>query len=459
MDVLNRRKNVWVMPLAVLAVAALIALNEMGFQRSTDAAQTMVSEQEKRSTLNALLQQVLDAETGQRGYLLMGDEKYLLPYTDAIAKIDGTLATLGKIYATDTATQSARLAALSRFITRKLAELEVTINVRRAGGDSENWMHLVRSDVGRDYMNGARDSARELFADAVENMGNTQRQIDRSLTVSRIGVTLAALLGLLAFHLYLRQTERLSAVEETQRKLLAHERIGLEEKVRERTARLTVLANHLQTAQEDEREHLARELHDELGALLTAAKLDVARIRSKMPTDNEAISQRFAHLTEMLNAGISLKRRIVEDLRPSSLTHLGLVAALEILVREFGEHTGIAVTTDLDAVELSDNAALTAYRVVQESLTNISKYAHAQDVKVTLQTSDHDVEVVVEDDGCGFNIEDRPSTSHGLAGMRHRVEALRGTLTVTSSIGQGATVRAVIPRAFLTVSPDVDHVA
>ncbi|HPG62603.1 MAG TPA: CHASE3 domain-containing protein [Casimicrobium sp.] len=459
MDVLNRRKNVWVMPLAVLAVAALIALNEMGFQRSTDAAQTMVSEQEKRSTLNALLQQVLDAETGQRGYLLTGDEKYLLPYTDAIAKIDGTLATLGKIYATDTATQSARLAALSRFITRKLAELEVTINVRRAGGDSENWMHLVRSDVGRDYMNGARDSARELFADAVENMGNTQRQIDRSLTVSRIGVTLAALLGLLAFHLYLRQTERLSAVEETQRKLLAHERIGLEEKVRERTARLTVLANHLQTAQEDEREHLARELHDELGALLTAAKLDVARIRSKMPTDNEAISQRFAHLTEMLNAGISLKRRIVEDLRPSSLTHLGLVAALEILVREFGEHTGIAVTTDLDAVELSDNAALTAYRVVQESLTNISKYAHAQDVKVTLQTSDHDVEVVVEDDGCGFNIEDRPSTSHGLAGMRHRVEALRGTLTVTSSIGQGATVRAVIPRAFLTVSPDVDHVA
>jgi len=459
MDVLNRRKNVWVMPLAVLAVAALIALNEMGFQRSTDAAQTMVSEQEKRSTLNALLQQVLDAETGQRGYLLMGDEKYLLPYTDAIAKIDGTLATLGKIYATDTATQSARLAALSRFITRKLAELEVTINVRRAGGDSENWMHLVRSDVGRDYMNGARNSARELFADAVENMGNTQRQIDRSLTVSRIGVTLAALLGLLAFHLYLRQTERLSAVEETQRKLLAHERIGLEEKVRERTARLTVLANHLQTAQEDEREHLARELHDELGALLTAAKLDVARIRSKMPTDNEAISQRFAHLTEMLNAGISLKRRIVEDLRPSSLTHLGLVAALEILVREFGEHTGIAVTTDLDAVELSDNAALTAYRVVQESLTNISKYAHAQDVKVTLQTSDHDVEVVVEDDGCGFNIEDRPSTSHGLAGMRHRVEALRGTLTVTSSIGQGATVRAVIPRAFLTVSPDVDHVA
>jgi signal transduction histidine kinase len=459
MDALSRKKNVWVMPLAVLAVAALIALNELGYRRSVDAANSMVSEQEKRSTLNTLLQEVLDAETGQRGYLLTGDEKYLLPYANATAKIDSTLETLKKIYSSDSAAQSARFAALSLFITKKLAELDVTIKIRRVGGDSENWMHVVRSDVGRDYMNGARESARELFTNAVENMGNTQHQIDRSLTVSRIGVTLAALLGLLAFHLYLRQTERLSAVEEIQRKLLAHERVGLEEKVRERTARLTVLANHLQTAQEDEREHLARELHDELGALLTAAKLDVARIRTKIPSDNEAISLRFAHLIEMLNAGISLKRRIVEDLRPSSLTHLGLVAALEILVREFGEHTGIKVTTDLDAVELSDNSALTAYRVVQESLTNISKYARAKEVTVTLQTSDHHVDVVVEDDGCGFNVEDRPPTSHGLAGMRHRVEALNGTLIVISAIGHGAKVHAVIPRAFLTATPDIDHTA
>ena len=200
-------------------------------------------------------------------------------------------------------------------------------------------------------------------------------------------------------------------------------------------------------------------MHDELGALLTAAKLDVARIRSKIPTDNEAVAQRFAHLTDMLNEGIALKRRIVEDLRPSSLTHLGLVAALEILTREFTEHTGIVVTAELDAVELSDNAALTAYRVVQESLTNISKYAQAKEVTVTLQTSDHHVELVVQDDGRGFNVDDRQVTTHGLAGMRHRVEALRGSLSVTSSIGHGTKVCAVIPRAFLTVSGDADSQA
>ncbi|HNY46262.1 MAG TPA: CHASE3 domain-containing protein, partial [Casimicrobium sp.] len=83
MDALSRKKNVWVLPLAVLAVASLIALNELGYRRSSEAAQSMVNEQEKRSALNTLLQQVLDAETGQRGFLLTGDEKYLQPYAEA----------------------------------------------------------------------------------------------------------------------------------------------------------------------------------------------------------------------------------------------------------------------------------------------------------------------------------------------------------------------------------------
>lgn len=450
METLVSRRNVWVLPLAVLGVAALIALNELGYQHSVDAAASMHREEQKSNALQTLLQQVLDAETGQRGFLLTGDEQYLVPYANAITQIDGTLESLKAHYADDNAVQSERVVALSSFVRRKLAELEVTVKNRRAGGDSESWMRVVRSDVGRDSMNGARHEARALLDSAALNLAMSQRAIDSSLSVSRIGVTLAALLGLLAFHLYLRQTLRLNVVEETQRQVLARERVGLEAQVRERTARLTVLATHLQTAQEDEREHLARELHDELGALLTAAKLDVARIRSKIPTDNEGLTQRFSHLNEMLNAGISLKRRIVEDLRPSSLTHLGLKAALEILTREFTENSGVAVATDVDALELTDNAALTTYRVVQESLTNIAKYAKAKTVNVTVKKIDQQIEIVVTDDGLGFDVEERLAASHGFAGMRHRVEALRGTLSVTSIIGHGTSVRAGFPRSPLT---------
>jgi signal transduction histidine kinase len=445
---LKRPKIALILPLAVLAVASLIALNEIGYQRSADAALSMAREQEKRGLLHTLLQQVLDAETGQRGYLITGDEKYLEPYADATTKINLTLDSLRGAYAGDPA-QLARFAELSRGISKKLAELEVTLKIRRLGGDSESWMQVVRTNLGKDYMLAIRDNALSMIETASKSMQMTQLQIDRSLSVSRIGVTLAALLGLLAFHLYLRQTEKLNSAAETQRRALALERDGLEQQVRDRTTRLTVLANHLQTVQEKEREHLARELHDELGALLTAAKLDVARIRSKLPGDNEMLAQRCLHLTETLNAGIALKRRIIEDLRPSSLSNLGLQAALEILVREFGERSGIAVNTDVDAVDLDPDAQLTVYRIVQESLTNISKYARAKEVTVTLHAYEHHIEVDVVDNGQGFDVDTRLSASHGFAGMRHRVEALRGTLHVSSAEGQGTTVRAVLPKATL----------
>jgi signal transduction histidine kinase len=434
-----------VLPLVVISVAALIALNEIGYRRSIVAAKSMVQAQEKRTNIHLLMQEVLDAETGQRGYLLTGDEKYLLPYSQATEKISATLDRLRNIYLSRPQ-QLDKFADLSRAVSRKLAEIEVTVKLRRLGGESQNWMKVVETDVGRDYMNAVRDIGSELISLTVADMRVTQDQIDRSLTISRIGVTLAALLFLLAVVLYLRQTTKLDAAAETQRKALAEERDRLDRLVRERTTRLTVLANHLQKVQETEREHLAREMHDELGALLTAAKLDVARIRAKLGDNNDALVQRLTHLTETLNSVISLKRKIVEDLRPSSLSNLGLVAALDILVREFGAHTGVVMSTMFDPVALDDDHELTLYRVVQESLTNISKYAHAKEVNVSLQVHDHHVELDIVDDGVGFDLDSRLHASHGFAGMRHRVEALNGRLDVTSMPGKGTRVKVIIPK-------------
>jgi signal transduction histidine kinase len=434
-----------VLPLVVVSVAAIIALNEIGYRRSIVAAESMVQEQEKRSNIHLLMQQVLDAETGQRGYLLTGDEKYLLPYSQTTEKINATLDRLRNIYLSRPQ-QLDKFADLSRAVSRKLAEIEVTVKLRKLGGESQNWMKVVETDVGREYMNAIRDIGADLISVTVADMRVTQDQIDRSLTISRIGVTLAALLFLLAFILYLRQTTKLDAAAETQRKALAEERDRLDRLVRERTTRLTVLANHLQKVQETEREHLAREMHDELGALLTAAKLDVARIRAKLGDNNDALVQRLTHLTETLNSVISLKRKIVEDLRPSSLSNLGLVSALDILVREYGAHTGLVMNTMLDPVALDDDHELTLYRVAQESLTNISKYAHAKEVNVSLQAHDHYVELDIVDNGVGFDLDSRLHASYGFAGMRHRVEALNGRLEVTSAPGKGTRVKAIIPR-------------
>ncbi|MEP6792108.1 MAG: sensor histidine kinase, partial [Ramlibacter sp.] len=253
--------------------------------------------------------------------------------------------------------------------------------------------------------------------------------------------------ALLAFYLYLRQSTALKLVDERQQQALQQERDLLERQVRERTATLAELATHLQLVREEERGHLARELHDELGALLTAAKLDVARLKSRLGVPAPEVGQRLVHLTETLNSGIALKRRIIEDLRPSSLSNLGLTASLEILAREFSERSGIEVATSLDAVELDESRQLTVYRLIQESLTNVGKYAQAKQVDISVRNYDAHLEVDVKDDGEGFDVAKvRPST-HGLAGMRHRVEAAGGRLNVSSSPGQGTRISAVMPKA------------
>ncbi|HSV83026.1 MAG TPA: sensor histidine kinase, partial [Ramlibacter sp.] len=216
--------------------------------------------------------------------------------------------------------------------------------------------------------------------------------------------------------------------------------------VRERTATLAQLATHLQQVREDERGHLARELHDELGALLTAAKLDVARLKSKLGRQPSEVNQRLQHLTETLNSGIALKRRIIEDLRPSSLANLGLTAALEILAREFSERSGIEVATSLENVELDEPGQLTIYRLVQESLTNVGKYAEAKQVDISVHSFRNHIEVEIKDNGKGFDVRAQRPSTHGLAGMRHRVEAAGGRLTVSSRPGAGTRIAAVVPK-------------
>jgi signal transduction histidine kinase len=218
-------------------------------------------------------------------------------------------------------------------------------------------------------------------------------------------------------------------------------KLGLDQAVQLRTTQLTELAQHLQTAREDERLRLARDLHDELGALLTSAKLDAARIRARLGTTAPESQERLAHLVSTLDSMIALKRSIVEDLHPSALNHLGLVATLEILAREFGERSGLPVHCDLDVVQLPASAELMVYRVVQEAITNISKHARARNVNIHMAACDGRVDLSVRDDGVGFDTRVPPRSAYGLVGMRYRVEAEGGTLAVVSAPQQGTLIR------------------
>lgn len=437
--------------MAILAAMLLVGINETGYLRSQDAVDQMAQAQSTRGSVNELLQNMVDAETGQRGYLLTGNESYLEPYDKAVTTVQAHMNALRSEF-NGAEAEVREFTLLSWLVSRKLAEMELSLRLRRQGNE-DAWKFILNTDVGKEHMAGIRKQAQTLIARNDQRLQAGRAQIEQSLILSRIGIATVAAIGLLAFYMYLRQVHAVQVLSQREQALLERERDRLEVLVRERTATLSELANHLQQVRENERGYLARELHDELGALLTAAKLDVARLKSKIDITVPDIADRLKHLTETLNSGIALKRRIIEDLRPSSLSNLGLTAALEIQAREYSERSGIEVETSLDTVELSEPTQLTVYRMVQEALTNISKYAEAKKVLVTVQAHPRHVLVEVRDDGQGFDLASVRPASHGLTGMRHRVESAGGRLTVSSEPGTGTLLSAVLPSQ---IKPGID---
>ncbi len=434
----------FVLALAASALLALAVINEVAYDRSAVALQSLGDRGTARSQINLMLRRVLDAETGLRGYLLTGRNEYLEPYDSAASEVSSALEWLRQYYVDERS--RALVDEIGRGVNAKLAETALTLKLFDEGSQN-GWRELMLTDIGREKMEAVRSATEQLLALEAQRVADERAQIGRSLRLGRLGIDATLLLFVLALWLYLRQALQLQRSRAAHAQSLAEERDRLEAQVRHRTSELTQLARHLQNAREDERAHLARELHDELGALLTAAKLDAARLRHGLGKMAPEVNQRFTHLVGAIDQVIALKRRIIEDLRPSSLSNLGLTASLEILAREFSERSGVEVTTSLEPVELDEASQLTVYRLVQESLTNVAKYAEARQAEITLRNYGGHVEIDVRDDGKGFDLaQARPST-HGLAGMRHRVEAAGGRLQVASSPGKGTHVAAVLPKA------------
>jgi signal transduction histidine kinase len=213
----------------------------------------------------------------------------------------------------------------------------------------------------------------------------------------------------------------------------------LDRTVQQRTAMLFHLSSSLQKVAEREKAALSRELHDELGGLLVASKIDVSWLRRRLDDGSEATKLRWERVLRSMDEGLTLKRRIIESLRPTLLDNVGLVAALRWLVEESLRRAGIACEEKYPekVPELSPDARIAIFRVVQECLVNITKHANAKSVILIVESDDGQMSVTVRDDGIGID-EDRIETaaSHGLLGIRHRIESLDGELTIRK-IGPG----------------------
>ena len=439
------RRQTWVLPLACLAALTMLFISESAYWRSAGMLNHLGAMATASSRVQNLQQSILDAETGQRGYLLTGRAEHLRPYDTALQDIAEAFGFLDRYYADDTAPPAA-LGQLHTLTAVKLVQLADAIQHRGALGSAVVG-DIVPGDLGREQMKAINRLAGELLAHEDTRVGAGRGDLYQSLQVGRIGVAALSAVSLLALYLYLRQTAALKQQQLMLKHTVQAERDGLDIEVRRRTAQLTELTHHLQTAREDERHRLARNLHDELGALLTSAKLDAARIRSRLSASTPEALERLDHLVQTLNQSIALGRSIIEDLRPSTLGNLGLVATLEILAREYAQRSGVPVHCAMAPVRLAAPAELMVYRLVQEAITNLSKYALAQQVWIGLGAQDGVVEVSVRDDGIGFDTAVAPASAYGLVGMRYRVEAEGGTLSVVSAPGRGTCVRVSLPES------------
>ncbi|MBL0088832.1 MAG: PAS domain S-box protein [Ideonella sp.] len=211
-------------------------------------------------------------------------------------------------------------------------------------------------------------------------------------------------------------------------------------------ARMQQLAAHQIQALEEERQRIARELHDELGQRLTALKLELVRC-AREPT-SAATGPAVDHLLAMVDDTVAAVRRLATDLRPAMLDDLGLNAAVEWLGRESSLRMGVEVAVHLDSADppLGQAAAVAVYRMVQEALTNVARHAHARSVRIELHCERGVLLLEVEDDGIGFSgpAAERDG-SHGLAGMRERARLFGGTVEVGNAPSGGGRVTVRLP--------------
>ena len=228
------------------------------------------------------------------------------------------------------------------------------------------------------------------------------------------------------------------------------QKLRLEREAEELNHELVELSTHLQNVSEREKAAVARELHDELGALLVGARMDISWAEQHIADDNSEMRQRLQRVQQSLSTGVDLKRRIIEELRPTLLDNVGLFAALRWQLKVTCGSAGIKCLESYPEQEphLNSQAAIALFRIAQEAFTNILKHSGAKTVDIALSVDAAAIIMQISDDGKGIPPGRLTATgSHGLASMRHRVRALGGRLDVRGPASGGTILLVQIPAA------------
>ena len=448
------------LPLALGVIVSLGVLGfaEIGYRRLEFANKAMSAALEMETAVNETLALIGEAESGQRGFLLTGDPTYLKPYKAALPKIDQTFARLRElINANGTAVMIDHTGQLNVLIGKKLNELESTLALNERNG-REAAFQLIDTGLGQRLMEEIRSQAQSILDELRESSRKGGTRWAQDIEFGRVGMlTMTAFTIALLFVVWALARREISA-REAKRRTLIEEQRRLEHEVAARTEELSELSTYLQTVREEEKSRLARDIHDELGGILVGAKMDVAWAAQRCKTALPEAAEKLNRALTVLDEGVEMKRRIIEELRPTLLDNLGISSALDWQVRQTCERAGLQCELNLADLELPPEVSIALYRIAQEALTNIVKYASARNVEVELLGDDDGVSLIVHDDGAGLPSGVESSRlSHGIVGMRQRIRALNGTFKISSRPDSGTMIEVFIPvsrAAAPAVTPD-----
>lgn len=211
---------------------------------------------------------------------------------------------------------------------------------------------------------------------------------------------------------------------------------------------LQALSSHNQDAREQERLRISHEIHNEIGSLLAAIKIDLSWLNQRLPLENPALLDKEKAIEDLLNKAITAANHLANSLRPGFLDCFGIIAAIEIEAQEFSKRSHIPCTmiTSQEEITLPESHTIILFRICQEILNNIHRHAKAKLVQIEIVKGIDHLEMIISDDGTGFSETERNKPlSFGLRGIHERAAHLGGTVKIASGLGGGTQIAIFIP--------------
>jgi signal transduction histidine kinase len=443
-------RNIILLAVTISLAIVMMIVNDRWIMSAKDVNDEIELYNTMQLEATAIQKNINEAESAQRGFLLTADKKYLTPYDQSIIdlrlilkSLENHLEELNYIAPIE---EEKLHELLSASAEAKIAEMDLTLSFAEKG-DFNEAKKVVALNSGLSEMQSITQNTDKLNAIIEQRMADMHIKRIKTRNLVRASIILGPLLLILLVTLVIKALlNELKVKGDLQAKLKNENQIH-EETLKKQSGLLQQLALDYQSDVERERHTLATELHDELGSILTATKMDIAWIIKKLTAADPLVLEKLKRTSGYLDQGINFKRQIVQNLHPSMIGTFGFWPALKTLIDETAERNQLSLTANLpnDDTQINETVSLIAYRVIQETLNNCTKYANATTLRVDIVCDAQNIKIEIQDNGVGVDLSSLTGATHGLNGMRNRVLAIGGRIEFTSQPGQGLLTFVILP--------------